>query len=205
MIKYKENTDHRSRLLAGLATVLESKTLAELYADDIVRAAGVSKRTFYQHFKNKQECFLALYEENSAYIVETLLEATSADESFNIIEQIERGAEAYLGAMQAQAPLMKRLYIDILALGSEGLAARRRVIGMFAKIITDMYGKEQQRQPALPDIPEVMLTGIIAGLNELILYRIEDGKADDLIELASTTREIMMGSIQLLLSQGKQR
>jgi AcrR family transcriptional regulator len=199
MSKYKENTDHRSRLLAGLATVLESKTLAELYADDIVRTAGVSKRTFYQHFKNKQECFLALYEENSAYIMTTLLQATQ-DESLSMVERVERGAEVYLAAMQAQAPLMKRLYIDILTLGSEGLAARRRVIGMFALLITDMYSKEQQRLPSLPDIPEVMLTGIIAGLNELILYRIEDGKADELTELASTTREMLMAGIQLLLS-----
>jgi AcrR family transcriptional regulator len=199
MSKYKENTDHRSRLLAGLATVLESKTLAELYADDIVRTAGVSKRTFYQHFKNKQECFLALYEENSAYIMTTLLHATQ-DESLSMVERVERGAEVYLAAMQAQAPLMKRLYIDILTLGSEGLAARRRVIGMFALLITDMYSKEQQRLPSLPDIPEVMLTGIIAGLNELILYRIEDGKADELTELASTTREMLMAGIQLLLS-----
>jgi AcrR family transcriptional regulator len=200
MSKYKENTDHRSRLLAGLATVLESKTLAELYADDIVRTAGVSKRTFYQHFKNKQECFLALYEENSAYIMTTLLHATQ-DESLSMVERVERGAEVYLAAMQAQAPLMKRLYIDILTLGSEGLAARRRVIGMFALLITDMYSKEQQRLPSLPDIPEVMLTGIIAGLNELILYRIEDGKADELTELASTTREMLMAGIQLLLSK----
>jgi AcrR family transcriptional regulator len=200
MSKYKENTDHRSRLLAGLATVLESKTLAELYADDIVRTAGVSKRTFYQHFKNKQECFLALYEENSAYIMTTLLQATQ-DESLSMVERVERGAEVYLAAMQAQAPLMKRLYIDILTLGSEGLAARRRVIGMFALLITDMYSKEQQRLPSLPDIPEVMLTGIIAGLNELILYRIEDGKADELTELASTTREMLMAGIQLLLSK----
>lgn len=200
MSKYKENTDHRSRLLGGLATVLESKTLAELYADDIVRTAGVSKRTFYQHFKNKQECFLALYEENSAYIMTTLLQATQ-DESLSMVERVERGAEVYLAAMQAQAPLMKRLYIDILTLGSEGLAARRRVIGMFALLITDMYSKEQQRLPTLPDIPEVMLTGIIAGLNELILYRIEDGKADELTELASTTREMLMAGIQLLLSK----
>jgi AcrR family transcriptional regulator len=200
MSKYKENTDHRSRLLAGLATVLESKTLAELYADDIVRTAGVSKRTFYQHFKNKQECFLALYEENSAYIMTTLLQATQ-DESLSMVERVERGAEVYLAAMQAQAPLMKRLYIDILTLGSEGLAARRRVIGMFSLLITDMYSKEQQRLPSLPDIPEVMLTGIIAGLNELILYRIEDGKADELTELASTTREMLMAGIQLLLSK----
>jgi hypothetical protein len=47
----------------------------------------------------------------------------------------------------------------------------------------------------------VMLTGIIAGLNELILYRIEDGKADELTELASTTREMLMAGIQLLLSK----
>lgn len=198
MTTYKEKTDHRSRLLAGLAQALETKTLAELYADDIVREASVSKRTFYQHFKNKQECFLALYEENSAYIVSTLLTATE-DDSLSIVERIERGTTAYLTAMQEQAPLMKRLYIDILTLGSEGLAARRRVIDLFVQRIGEFYADEKRRNPNLPALPNELVTGTVAGLNELILYRIEDGNADNLVELASTTRDMMMAVMQMLV------
>lgn len=198
MTTYTEKTDHRSRLLTGLAQVLETKTLAELYADDIVREASVSKRTFYQHFKNKQECFLALYEENSAYIASTLLAATD-DDSLSIVERIERGTTAYLTAMQEQAPLMKRLYIDILTLGSEGLAARRRVIDLFVQRIGEFYADEKRRNPNLPALPRELVTGTVAGLNELILYRIEDGKADSLVELASTTRDMMMAGMQMLV------
>lgn len=202
MTTYTEKSDHRSRLLAGLAKVLEQKTLAELYADDIVREAGVSKRTFYQHFRNKQECFLALYEENSAYIVRTMLIATE-DEGFSIPERIERGTLAYLTAMQSQAPLMKRLYIDILALGTEGLAARRRVINLFVELIVKFYEEEKALSPGLPELPTELVTGIVAGLNELILYRIEDGKAESLVELASTTRDLMMASMQMLISRSQ--
>jgi AcrR family transcriptional regulator len=198
MTTYTEKTDHRSRLLTGLAQVLETKTLAELYADDIVREASVSKRTFYQHFKNKQECFLALYEENSAYIVSTLIAATD-DDSISIVERIERGTTAYLTAMQEQAPLMKRLYIDVLTLGSEGLAARRRVIDLFVQRIEEFYAEEKRRHPNLPALPRELVTGTVAGLNELILYRIEDGKADSLVELASTTRDMMMAGMQMLV------
>lgn len=198
MTTYTEKTDHRSRLLTGLAQVLETKTLAELYADDIVREASVSKRTFYQHFKNKQECFLALYEENSAYIVSTLIAATD-DDSISIVERIERGTTAYLTAMQEQAPLMKRLYIDVLTLGSEGLAARRRVIDLFVQRIEEFYAEEKRRHPNLPALPRELVTGTVAGLNELILYRIEDGKADSLVELASTTRDMMMAVMQMLV------
>ena len=199
MTTYNAKTDHRSRLIAGLAKVLESKSLPELYVDDIAREAGVSKRTFYQHFSNKQSCFLALYEENSAHIVAKLLEAT-ANEALSINERVELGAEAYLTAMQAQAPLMKRLYIDIIALGSEGLAARRRVIDLFVQRITEMYEKEQALLPGLPNLPDDMLTGIIAGLNELILFRIEDGKEDELIDLASTTRALIMAGVQMMMA-----
>ena len=202
MTTYTEQTDHRSRLLAGLAKVLEQKTLAELYADDIVREASVSKRTFYQHFRNKQECFLALYEENSAYIVSTLLAATE-DSTLSIPERIERGTLAYLTAMQNQAPLMKRLYIDILSLGTEGFAARRRVIQLFVQRIVEFYEEEKSASPGLPELPTELVTGIVAGLNELILYRIEDGKAESLVDLASTTRDMIMAGMQMLISKAQ--
>ena len=74
----KDGISPRSRLIAGMAKVLEQRALSELYADDVVREAGVSKRTFYQHFPNKEACFLALYRENSARVLGVLKEASGA-------------------------------------------------------------------------------------------------------------------------------
>lgn len=140
-----------SRLIAGMAKVLEQRALSELYADDVVKEAGVSKRTFYQHFANKEDCFLALYRENSARVLGVLKEASGAM-GLSALERIQLGAKAYLAFMQGQSALMKRLYIDILYLGTEGMKAKREVLQQFADVLLAAYDAERALLPSLPTL-----------------------------------------------------
>lgn len=190
--------DPRSRLLAGLALALEQAPLTGLYTGDIAREAGVSKRTFYEHFANKEECFLALYLENSGRILHVLKEATLPSD-VPLLERIERGARAYLTEMQRQAGLMKRLYIDILGLGAEGLQAKREIIEQFAGLIIALYEAERAKMPGMPPMKPELVRGVIAGLNELILFKIEDGEAEQLLDLVETSRLMILGSLQGLM------
>lgn len=197
----KDGISPRSRLIAGMAKVLEQRALSELYADDVVREAGVSKRTFYQHFANKEACFLALYRENSARVLEVLKEASGA-EGLTALQRIQLGSKAYLAFMQSQAALMKRLYIDILYLGTEGMKAKREVLQQFADVLLAAYEAERSHMPALPPLDPELVMAIVAGINELILFKIEDGQADRLSDLDSVSQKLMLG--QLLLSQASQ-
>ncbi len=196
MPDYNDQKDYRSRLLAGLAVVLEQQSLAELYTGDIVREAKVSKRTFYEHFANKEACFLALYIENSGHILQMLRQAVEQTD-VPMLERVQQGTHAYLKAMQAQAALMKRLYIDILSLGAEGMRARRQVIQQFADLIIALYAEEQSKVASLSPINTEMVIGLIAGLNELILFKIEDGEGDRLMELEETSRMMILGGIAM--------
>ena len=55
---------HRDKLIKGMCSALVEKPLQCLTIADIVRHAQVSKRTFYEQFDSKDECFLALYLEH---------------------------------------------------------------------------------------------------------------------------------------------
>jgi AcrR family transcriptional regulator len=194
----KDGSSPRSRLIAGMAKVLEQRALSELYADDVVREAGVSKRTFYQHFANKEACFLALYRENSARVLAVLQEASSAP-GLTALARIQLGSQAYLSFMQGQAALMKRLYVDILYLGTEGMKAKREVLQQFADVLLQAYEAERALLPSLPPLDPELVLAIVAGINELILFKIEDGQADRLSDLAQVSQQLILG--QLLLSQ----
>lgn len=194
----KDGTSPRNRLIAGMAKVLEQQALSELYADDVVREAGVSKRTFYQHFANKEACFLALYRENSARVLSVLQEASGA-EGLSALERIQLGAKAYLTFMQSQSALMKRLYIDISYLGTEGMKAKRDVLQQFADVLLTAYDAERASTPSLPPLDKEVVLAIVAGINEMILFKIEDGHADRLTDLESVSQRLILG--QLLVSQ----
>lgn len=197
----KDGISPRSRLIAGMAKVLEQRALSELYADDVVREAGVSKRTFYQHFPNKEACFLALYRENSARVLGVLKEASGAA-GLSALERIQLGSQAYLSFMQGQSALMKRLYIDILYLGTEGMKAKREVLQQFADVLLASYEAEREQMPALPPLDPELVLATVAGINELILFKIEDGQADRLRDLEGVSQKLLLG--QLLLSQSSQ-
>jgi len=194
----KDGISPRDRLIAGMAKVLEQQPLSELYADDVVKEAGVSKRTFYQHFANKEACFLALYRENSARVLDVLKEA-SGTPGLTALERIQQGSKAYLSFMQQQAALMKRLYIDISYLGTEGMKAKREVLQQFADVLIAAYDAERALMPSLAPLDAELVLAIVAGINELILFKIEDGQADRLSDLESVNQRLILG--QLLLSQ----
>ena len=77
----------RTRLLEAVGRAVAEKGYAAATIDDIVRGAGVSKKTFYEHFQDKLECFLAAYETASDELYEHVRAAQDAPPA-------ERGSSA---------------------------------------------------------------------------------------------------------------
>src|SRR5215212_3047134 len=70
----------RERLFAAAARVFAQLGYAEASAEAISREAGMSKATFYEHFANKEECIIALFDA-AAETVTTALEASTGVEA----------------------------------------------------------------------------------------------------------------------------
>ena len=179
----------RPRLLEGMAHSVAAKGYADTTVADIVREAGVSKRTFYECFATKADCLIALYEAASHNALKMLGEAI--DPALEWQTQIERALAAYLGCMMQNPVLMRTLFIDILGLGAQGLAARRRVnlevAGFMRKVINDGQGGT----PREPPLSAGMAMAIVGGINELILEYIEQDKVAALHELVQPASELV--------------
>src|SRR5919108_4626271 len=65
----------RRRLLEAAAQVFAGAGYADASAEAIARAAGMSKATFYEHFANKEECILALFDEAATEVLRAMAEA----------------------------------------------------------------------------------------------------------------------------------
>src|SRR6478735_6633937 len=68
-------TVQRRRLFEAAATVFARVGYAEGSAEAIAREAGMSKATFYEHFANKEECILALFDEAAAQVTRAMAAA----------------------------------------------------------------------------------------------------------------------------------
>ena len=181
--------EHRSRLLQGMASVVVEKAFADITVADIVRAAGVSKRSFYEHFDSKEACFLALYSAASASALRTLKAAVSQDQPWQ--DQIEQGLNAYLSTLAAGPGLVRALFIDIHYLGESGAQARRAVMQALADFMVD------STRFAVPVLSPTLAMGAVGAINELILQAIEADRVGHLAELtqpASTLVRLLTGA-----------
>ena len=64
----------RARLLEAVGRAVAEKGYAAATIEDVVRGAGVSKKTFYEHFADKEGCFLAAYEAAAEELFRRVLE-----------------------------------------------------------------------------------------------------------------------------------
>jgi AcrR family transcriptional regulator len=172
---------HRSRLLEGMAIAVSQKGYADTTIADIVREASVSRRTFYEYFTTKADCLIALYEAASHNALKVLRDAI--DPAHGWEEQVERAIGAYLACMAANPVLMRTLFIEVLHLGTEGLAARRRVNQSIADYMVGVVGPAHVT-------PELAMA-VVGGIHELVLQAIEDGKVEELPQLTATATALV--------------
>ena len=173
---------HRRRLLEGMAHAVAAKGYGDTTIADIVREAGVSRRTFYEHFSTKAQCLIALYEVASHNALKVLRDSIDPEHDWHI--QIERALTAYFGRMAESPVLMRTLFVEILGLGPEGLATRRRVNREIADFMLQVVNGQGGRKAGKPLSPD-MAMAIVGGINELILQAIEQDRVAQLTELVA--------------------
>ncbi len=177
--------EQRDRLLAAALEAIGDMGWAEVTIAEVVRRARMSKRTFYEHFGTKEACLLALYERVSSQLLDDLeaaIEAVPPGEA-----RIEAGAVYYLGRLQQRPRVVRTLALEILQLGSEGLAIRRRVMRRFATLLR----REINAAALRPPISFGAALVIVGGINELTLEAFEEDRVDRLAELVAPIAEVV--------------
>jgi AcrR family transcriptional regulator len=173
--------EHRTRVLEGMAHAVSRKGYADTTIADVVAEASVSRRTFYEHFESKAECLIALYEAASHNALKVLRSAVDARHGAHT--QVENALRAYLGCMASSPVLVRTLFVEILHLGPQGLAARRRVNREVADFIVQAVNAPG-RHPVRELTPQ-MAMAIVGGINELVLEYIEQDKVERIEELVA--------------------
>ena len=180
---------HRARLTGGLAAAIAEKGYAAVTIADVVRIARVSKRTFYEHFADKEACFLALYAETSDELIE-LIATSAATAPGSWEERIEAAARAYFERVAGEPELIRAALLEIQAAGPRARELRREVQRRYAdqlRAFSDAAAAEGAGRALTP----ALATAVVGGLNELMLEAVEAGRAERIGELADAATELI--------------
>lgn len=139
---------------------------------DVITAAGISRRTFYEQFHAKEDGFLTAYDVLSARLVRFMVEVGA---------EVPRGParrraqlEAFLSTLDREPAVARVFMVDVVGAGARALERRQRVNRLFADaVLGDAVGDDIHR------------TAIVGGVNNVILGALLAGGPKTLVELAS--------------------
>lgn len=187
--------DFRRRLLDGLATSIEDRGYRDTTVADVVRHARTSKRTFYDHFASKEQCFFDLLDANNEELVGTLREAV--DPSAPWQQQVRQAVTAYVGTIEATPAVTLSWIRELPALGAAARPMMRRGSGRLAEAIIDLStGPGFQRAGVAPMSPTAAVI-LVGGLRELTAQTVEDGEP-----VAGMIEPAVAAAVALLAGRG---
>ena len=167
-------SDQRARLLAAMANVVAAKGYAATTVADVVRAAGVSRSTFYELFASKEACFLNAYNQGVEDLIDAVRDAVhEAPDDWRA--QLRAGIRAYL-AQLARMDHFARMYIDeIHAVGAAALDARAQALRRFADRYHATFSQARAADPTLAETHPDALYVLCAGTEQLAAERLRAG------------------------------
>lgn len=177
--------NQRERIVTALVDTVAERGYNATTVANITKAASVSRRTFYEHFADKEACFLAAYEMVADHIATSM---RAAAEAFEEWPQKVRAALATMLRFLAGEPALARLYlIEPVAAGGEIAARHRASMQGLVEILKAGRPVHAGERP-LPEATEETLVG---GIVSLVVREISSGRAEqleqllpDLVELA---------------------
>jgi AcrR family transcriptional regulator len=170
-------SNQRERLLEAVAAVTARLGYADTTVADIHTAAGVSRKTFYEHFNNKEDVFLAAYDELSQRLLDHVEAALVQARSFE--EGVTSCLAAFLDFCSSEPKFAQMCIVEVLSAGPGALERRNTTMRGFAELV------ERGAALGAPDATPPSLTAqtIVGGIYEVVYSRLVENRSGELPQL----------------------
>lgn len=171
--------NQRERLIAGLAEAIAENGYSGTTIAHITRHAAVSRRTFYEHFNSKDECFVAAYDTVMEELVGRVSTAFEAEDDWP--HAVKAGIGAMLEFLAAEPHLARLCMVEALVAGPVVVERYDAAIQSFVPYF--QTGREGRPPEVLARLSPTTEEALVGGMVSLISRRIIAGKAEQLEEL----------------------
>ena len=167
--------NQRDRILESVAAMCASKGYAEMTVEDVCTDAEVSRRTFYDLFDDKEQCFLDAYDQIVGRLFRAVSRAYSAGER-PWTDRITSGLRALVEVFAADPALARVAVVDVLAAGQPALERRDAALRGFAAF----FEPGSNVLPAEMTGHELLAQAVGGGLYEGLYAHVAEGKTASL-------------------------
>jgi AcrR family transcriptional regulator len=159
----------RGRILQSMIEAVAERGFQETRVADVVEGAGVARKTFYDFFDDKQDCFLAAYDQVSARLFETSSAAFNERADAPWAERIRVSMGALLDLLAGWPDGARFAIVEVHAAGPKALVRRDAALRQFTELV------EAGRSETSLELPGMTSVAIVGGINELLYSEILHG------------------------------
>lgn len=185
----------RARLIAAMADALTTLPYAEVTVEAVAERADVRRATFFRHFDDVEDCYLATYSACGdllrAQTTAAVLE--SADRPYE--ERIAAGVRAYLTTLSEEPGLACAFVRDVRTAGPEALRRRRAINQQFAAMMVTLAEQHADEMPPGYAVHPDMAIELVEAMEELVLLKLAEDRAAELPRLTDTVTRLIHAAL----------
>jgi AcrR family transcriptional regulator len=159
----------RNRIHQAMIEVVADRSYRDTRVVDVIAVAGVSRKTFYELFDSKEDCFLAAYDVLLDNLVEEATDAFESKPGASWAERIGIGLEQLLQHLSQHPDEGRFAIVEVLAAGPKALARRDAALRQFTGFL------EAGRSETSFELPGITSLAIAGGINEILYSEILHG------------------------------
>jgi AcrR family transcriptional regulator len=167
----------RGRLLDALAEVIAEEGYLDTTVHKILKRAGISRRTFYEIFTDKEDCFLVAYQEAADHVLVLVQRACRLGGTPEV--RIENSLRALLEFVEQEPKVARMCIVEVLAAGEKARARRAKTMERLTGLVADTLQERYENHEAL--LRARVLTG---GIHEMVYDALARGDVKGISELA---------------------
>jgi AcrR family transcriptional regulator len=177
--------ERRARLLAAMADEVGERGYVLTSVKHVIARAGMSRKSFYELFENKEDCFLQAYDDALERI--RALFHRGCDGDGPLVERVERGLAAFLDCCAAEPGFARMSVVEPLAAGPAARDRRDAAIHAAARLLA-------------PDgtVPGLLPEAVAGGIYGILYSRIARGEA---AQLPALLDELMNAGLRQLAGE----
>jgi len=158
----------RERLIVAMLNAAAELGYLETNVQDVIDRAGVSRPTFYEHFSNKEDCFLAAFD-TSAERLRKKVHAAARKGGDVWRDRVRFALEALLGFASREPDTARTMVVEARAASATAVRRRVELMEDFARCL---QAEADELLPKGRTQTAVTASGIVGGVESLLYSRL---------------------------------
>ncbi len=158
--------DQRERLFEALLEVVNERGFAGTTISGLVQRAGVSRRSFYEHYENKEQCLLAAFDDSVERLARRMVAGLNPDA--DVRAQIEGLLRGLFDATVERPQAARLVCVEIGAAGDAGAERWAQGAARLEQVIGHLF----EQAPGEGTIPEPVAKAVVGALRKIVYARV---------------------------------